>query len=70
MATTLPNSPAVPNPVGIDMNKAPIDDSAIESLSPKVINIGKVISPAVNPTRVSNEATLKLNLGRLLFLLR
>ena len=52
------------------MNNAPIEDSAIESLSPKVINIGKVMSPAINPTRVSNEATLKLNLGRLLFLLR
>ena len=70
MAATLPNIPAAPNPVGIDINNAPIGDSAIASLNPKVINIGKVISPAVNPTKVSKEATLKLNLGRLLFLFR
>ena len=70
MATILPSIPAEPSPVGIDMNNAPIDDSDIESLKPKVRNIGKVISPAINPTKVSKEATPKLNLGKLLFLLK
>ena len=70
MDTILPNIPAAPSPVGIDMNNAPIDDSDIESLKPKVRNIGKVINPAINPTKVSKEATPKVSLGKLLFLLK
>ena len=40
------------------------------SLKPKVKTIGKVIKPAISPTKVSNEATLILNLGKLLFLFK
>ena len=41
------------------MNKAPTVDSEMAPLKPNVSTIGKVIRPAISPTKVSNDATLK-----------
>ena len=38
-------------------------DSEIASLKPNVKTIGKVINPAISPTKVSNDATPKLSVG-------
>ncbi len=65
-----PTAPYEPRPVGIDINKAPTVDSEIASLKPNVKTIGKVISPAIRPTKVSNDATPTLSFGRLLFLFK
>jgi len=64
--STIENEPYV----GIDINNAPTVDSEIASLKPNVKTIGKVISPAIRPTKVSNDATPTLSFGRLLFLFR
>ena len=66
VATILPTAPYEPRPVGIDINNAPTVDSEIASFKPNVKTIGKVISPAIRPTKVSNDATPTLSFGRLL----
>ena len=52
------------------MNKAPTVDSEMASVRPNVKTIGKVINPAISPTKVSNDATPTLSFGRLLFLFK